>query len=276
MTRRESPLHQAGGVPFTPSHVAAILPFAKTPLLPAALVIGSMAPDLFFYIPLPIPRDFTHSWLGVVTVDLGFGILFYLLWELVFRKPVVDFTPLPARRRIAAMMLRSGWAGLRPPAMSWPAFVVVLAASVLIGTATHVIWDDFTHYDWVVQQLPWLRQQWGSKPVYKWAQYFSSVFGAVVVLIWTAVWWRRTKPADAPRTRLSSPARIIAWATVVAAGLATSLAIWISGIVAGTSPLDDILVFRTVTVGIAAAGLVALLWCLVWWLLRVRSTEVPQ
>ena len=253
-------------MPFTPSHVAAILPFSKTPLIPAGLVIGSMAPDLFFYIPLPIPRDFTHSWLGVITVDLGFGMLFAVLWALVFRRAVADFTPLPARSRIASL----DWAGMRPTGTSWLRFVGLLAASVLLGTVTHVVWDDFTHYDWVVQQLPGLQEHWGSKPIYKWAQYFSSVFGAVVVLVWVIRWWRRTPP-DAPApTRLSGPVRALAWASVLAAGLATSVPIWIVGMLAGASPVDDILVFRVVTVGIAAACLVAVLWCLAWWLLRTR------
>lgn len=37
-------------MPFTPSHVAAALPFLRTPLIPAALVIGTMTPDLFYYL----------------------------------------------------------------------------------------------------------------------------------------------------------------------------------------------------------------------------------
>jgi hypothetical protein len=66
-------------VPFTPSHVAAVLPFARTPLVPSALVIGSMGPDLFYYVPLPIERSFTHSLTGVFTVDLVLGVVLFAL-----------------------------------------------------------------------------------------------------------------------------------------------------------------------------------------------------
>jgi hypothetical protein len=254
-------------VPFTPSHVAAIVPFAKTPLLPAALVIGSMAPDLFFYVPLPISRGFTHSWLGAVTVDLGVSVALFVLWQLVFRRPMVDFAPRSAQRRIAAMP----WSGVRPAGMSWPLLALLLVASVLLGTATHIVWDWFTHPDWVVHQIPWLQQQWGPKPVYEWAQYFSSAFGAVVVLIWTIRWWRRTRPVDAPSTRLRPVARVLVWATVLGIGLAAALVIWIAGILQGESAVYESLVFHTVTVGIAAAALTAVLWSAVWWMLRARA-----
>ncbi|MDQ1552494.1 MAG: hypothetical protein QOD50_1916 [Actinomycetota bacterium] len=268
MTRRTRTANQTWRVPFTPSHVAAVLPFAGTPLLPAALVIGSMGPDLFYYVPLPIDRSFTHSWLGVVTVDLVLGVALFVLWQLVFRTPLIDFMPLAARRRIAAMP----WSGIRPRGMSWARLGILLVVSVLIGTATHVVWDSFTHPDWVVYQLSWLRQQWGPNPVYEWAQYFSSVFGAAVVLIWTIRWWRRTRPVDAAATRISRLARVLAWVSVLGIGLVVALAIWVPEILKGQSPVFAALVFRTVTVGLAAAGLAALLWSLAWWLLRPRAT----
>jgi Domain of unknown function (DUF4184) len=263
-------------MPFTPSHVAAVLPFVRTPLLPAALVIGSMGPDLFFYIPLPISRADTHSWLGVVTIDLFFGVLVFVLWQLMFRAPIVDFLPLPARMRIAAMP----WSGIRPLGMSWFRLVVVLVISVLLGTVSHVVWDDFTHDDWLTQHLPALQHDWGSKPIYRWLQYASSLFGAVAVGLWALAWWRRTYPAAPVPTRITAATRAMAWVTVVAVGAVASLAIWIPGIFAGASPVDDVLVFRTVTVGIGSSGLAALIWCVAWRLLpairAARRSAVPR
>ena len=253
-------------MPFTPSHVAAVLPFGKTLLLPAALVIGSMAPDLFFYVPVPIGRNFTHSWQAVLTVDLVFAIGLFVLWQLVFRTPLVDFAPLAARRRIAAMP----WSGIRPLGMSWPRLVPLLVASALVGTATHVIWDSFTHRDWVVDHLPALLMMWGPLPVYEWGQYFSSLFGAVVLVIWTIRWWRRTPPVDAAVTRVSPAIRVAVWVTVLGGGLIAALAIWIPEILKGQAPIFAALLFRTVTVGLEAAGLACVLWCLAWWVLRPR------
>jgi hypothetical protein len=225
-----------------------------------------MGPDLFYYVPLPIDRTFTHSWPGVASIDLALGVVLFALWQLVFRAPLVDFTPLAARRRIAAIP----WSGIRPRGMSWGRLVILLVVSVLIGTVTHVVWDSFTHPGWVVDQLSGLRTQWGPKPVYEWAQYFSSAFGAVVVLIWTIRWWRRTGPVDAAPTRVSPPARATFWVTVLGVGLVVALAIWVPEIVKGQSPFFTALVFRTVTIGLAAAGLVAVIWSIAWWRLKPR------
>jgi hypothetical protein len=62
-----------GRMPFTTSHVAAILPFARA-LVPAALVVGSMAPDLFYSVPTDVSRELSHSLPGFITVDLALGL----------------------------------------------------------------------------------------------------------------------------------------------------------------------------------------------------------
>ena len=59
-------------MPFTPSHAAAVLPFLRTPLPASALVAGSVAPDLPYYLPGDLSWE-THSALAVVTTDLLLG-----------------------------------------------------------------------------------------------------------------------------------------------------------------------------------------------------------
>jgi membrane-bound metal-dependent hydrolase YbcI (DUF457 family) len=259
-------------MPFTPSHVAAVLPFARTPLYPAALVIGSMGPDLFYYVPLPISRTFTHSLAGVFTVDLALGILGFVLWQLVFRRPLVDYAPLGVRRRIAAIP----WDGMRPRGAAWWRVALILLASVLLGTLTHVLWDSFTHAGATATAIGWLDDQWGPLPAYKWAQYFSTVFGAVVIVIWAIVWWRRTTPTDAAATRVTSRLRLAAWVTVLGIGLGVALVVWIPlGILRGISAVNPTLLFHTTTIGIAAAGLIALIWSVAWWAARPR-TEIEN
>jgi hypothetical protein len=69
-----SPASSGSDVPLTPSHAAAVLLFLRTPLPPSALVIGSMAPDLPYYLPVDVPFR-THTALAVVTTDLLLGIV---------------------------------------------------------------------------------------------------------------------------------------------------------------------------------------------------------
>ena len=69
-------------MPFTASHAAAVLPLLRTPLPASALVIGSIAPDLPYYLPVPLPWA-THTALAVGTVDVLLGGLAWALWTLI-------------------------------------------------------------------------------------------------------------------------------------------------------------------------------------------------
>ncbi len=49
-------------MPFTPSHAVVALPFVRTPLLPAAIAIGAMTPDLpLFLRGTPLSYQATHT-----------------------------------------------------------------------------------------------------------------------------------------------------------------------------------------------------------------------
>ena len=43
-------------------------------LVPSALVIGSMAPDFPYYVPIPLGQAATHSVVGVPTADLALAL----------------------------------------------------------------------------------------------------------------------------------------------------------------------------------------------------------
>ncbi len=239
-----------------------------------------MVPDLFFYVPIGFSRDFTHSWQGALLVDVPSTVILFLLWHAVLRRPVVDFLPLWVRARIGI----SDWMPRRGGLLL---FVGLLLASTLIGIATHLAWDQFTHNDWLVQQVPFLHAQLGPLPVYKWGQHGGSIIGAIVIVAYV-VWWKRRTPAGSP---LASPLTPVLRASgvllVLAVGLASALTIWfggmgvvssnttVPGILAGASPLDNRLVFSTVVIGLACAGLAAVLTCGVWWMLRRSASLKP-
>jgi len=248
-------------VPFTPSHIAAILPFARTPLPPAALAIGAMMPDLFYYVPIDFARGLTHSWLGVVTVDLGFALALFFLWEFVFRAPVIDFTPGWVRSRMSTRYRMP--TTLRDTGI----FAALLIGAVLIGCSTHLVWDSLTHAGPVVDALK-LDAKAGPLPVYKWGQHVSSAVGLIALAVFTFFWWRRTEPHPAPPTRLTPFQRRGGIVLVLAVGLAVALTIWIRGIMRGHSVIENTLIFYTVTVGLAAAALCAVILCFVWWTVR--------
>lgn len=108
-------------MPFTPAHVAAVLPFARRPWIFPALVAGSMAPDMPYFVrTLPV----------AVTAESWY-------------EPLLNASTshsVANRRRL----LRSSGLGSR---------FVWLMASALVGIATHLVWDAATHSMRVLQHL---------------------------------------------------------------------------------------------------------------------------
>lgn len=125
-------------MPFTVSHVAAALPFLQTPLLPAAVVVGTMAPDIPYYVPLFVPRDFSHGLVGAVTIDPAIALVSVLLWWFVLREPIIDLLPRAIGVRIPTMT-PTGW---RPRTWSALRIAGALLLSLLVGIATHLLWDS--------------------------------------------------------------------------------------------------------------------------------------
>ena len=258
-------------MPFTPSHVAAVLPFARTPLLPAALVVGSVVPDLFYFVPIDVERGFSHSLLGAVTLDLAAGLIVFTLWQLVFRRPAADFAPYWLRARLPSGRTGSTRsARLFVGARLAAGYGALAAASLLVGIATHLAWDTLTHAGWLTSVAPWMTQPLGPLPVVKWMQHGSSVLGAVIVVVWFALWVRRTAVVEPEPGRLTRAGRVLGWVAVLLPALALGLWYWIRGIGWGVSPVDADLVFRTVRLCIGGAGLAAIVVCLAWWALRRR------
>ncbi|MGW2346808.1 DUF4184 family protein [Streptomyces sp. NPDC001661] len=189
-------------MPFTISHAAAVLPFVRRdgagrgPLVPALLVAGSFAPDLTYYAAGVVPGGmefgaFTHSFAGVLTVDVALALAVVAVWRLI-REPLLGLAPGRVRGRLAALL------GPRPRTGWWPLWWYVSAA---VGATTHVVWDAFTHPDrWGMRLFPVLGETFAGSPLYWYAQYAGSA--AALAILAGYVWWalRAAAPAPAPPT----------------------------------------------------------------------------
>lgn len=175
-------------MPFTGSHPAAIVPLLRTGLVPSALVIGSMVPDLPYFVPVSIPSTLTHSGAGVVSIDIVLGVVVFALWHLLLVPAAVGLAPAGLRDRLAPELPAPGRSHVRSVGAS--ALVLV---SLAIGAATHVAWDSFTHPDrWGSERIAWLAASHGPLEGYRWMQYTGGILGAAVVVIALARWWART------------------------------------------------------------------------------------
>ena len=192
-------------MPWTVSHAAAVLPFCRwcpARLSFIALVAGSMSPDLGYYLGLFRVAEFAHTVPGIVAVGLPAGLLMVatLRW---LREPLVVLLPQPHR-----YVLRQGLASLAEN-VTWSRGMV-LAVSLVLGAATHVAWDSFTHATGLpVERSEFLQRELfriGSRDVetYNFLQHASTLFGIVVL----AMAYRSWLSPSLPRARRRRMRRI--------------------------------------------------------------------
>lgn len=237
-------------VPFTPSHIAAILPLRgrRDRGLPlAALAAGSMSPDLPYFQPIVDWRLMsppTHSVAGILTWDLLFGIVMWVVWR-AGAEPLHDLAPDP---------IRSRW---RPA--GWPTKVrawLMVVPAVLVGTVTHVLWDEFTHAGrFGATQIAAIgasySMPWGPFPGYRLLQYASGAIGLAIVF-WVGLRQPSRDPRPRPRPGL---ARVAAWLVPLSGLTAAAMR---------SSALEDptdlrALAFAAITAAIATATTVMVL-----------------
>jgi hypothetical protein len=201
-------------MPFTLSHAAAAWPFRKTRLEMSALLTGCFAPD-FAYFLFFRPRWFIghtplgfigHTLLGVFIFDLPVSLVVLWLFHAFIKQPSVLLLPKAFRVRLKPS--ESGFS-------FWPpARLALIVVSILIGTATHILWDSFTHtYYWPYRHWSVLSKvvhvpAAGNMQMEKVLQYASSVFGLVFVAIWIWCWYRATKPMESPAAKPYRPAQV--------------------------------------------------------------------
>jgi hypothetical protein len=265
-------------MPFTPSHAVVALPFIRTPLVPAAIAVGAMAPDLPLFVRgFGVDYGKTHdlAWLPL-TVALALGLL--LVWRCVLRPATRELSPAWLARRFppswdrgAANALRdtfsvaaeAGEIGARRWRVSWVG-VLLLVASLAFGVVTHIVWDLFTHEGRAgVSAIPALDEQWGPLLGYKWLQYGSSVGGLVILAVWAGFWLSKRNAAASIARALPSWVRWAWWLSLPAALVIG----WVYGL-AVYGPLDDEFTFRHLAYRVlppacAAWGAVTLVLCIV-------------
>ena len=236
-------------MPFTVSHAAAVLPFLRTPLPAAALVVGSMAPDLPYFLPLGIPREFSHSWLGLVTVDVAIGVVALLAWWLLLRAPVLDYAP--------------GWLRNRMPDRATGTVPWMLAALV-IGGATHLVLDTLTHEGSLDAVIPFMAERLGFGVSVSNAVHAAfSVVGAVILAAWVRRWVART-PRRYTSAFIGETARVITWITLGTVFGTVAVGVWLYGMSLGSFWYEQHLLFVSFSWGVAAIGVISLALCFVW------------
>ncbi|RYZ49511.1 MAG: DUF4184 family protein [Proteobacteria bacterium] len=155
-------------LPFTLSHVAAVLPLKHKRLSLVAMIIGSTSPDFSYILELVGPSLEVHNALGIFYFCIPISVVLWWFYSKYLRKAWEEIFPwLSLTEKVGPL-----WA----------------AISAAIGAATHIVWDGFTHRTgFFVQRIDVLNEvafSLGGRDLawYKLLQYASSLVGALVVL----------------------------------------------------------------------------------------------
>jgi hypothetical protein len=198
-------------MPFTLSHPAAAAPFwplVRRNWLPlSALAIGTLSPDFEYLWRLRTEWRVSHTPLGIFDFCLPVGLAALALWVYVLRTPTRRLLALPSRT-------------LDTPPRWW----LFSAAAIVLGAATHIVWDGVTHgFDWAVRLVPVLQHtvRLGSFaiPVFTLLQHASTVIGGLIVLGWLVHEIRGGEPS----------ALLVPWRLIVCGALVTVtglVAVW--------------------------------------------------
>lgn len=212
-------------MPFTFAHPAAAIPLhrrlGRFGVL-SALAIGSLTPDLPYFLPLPVDRMESHSLAGLFWFCLPLGLSVYLVFHLLLKRPLLVLLPNALTCRIAPLACTNS----PLPNAPWAGVMV----SLLAGAATHLVWDSFTHERAPgVQILPFLRIYLFSVGEYhvhlfQVLQHASSVIG-VGLLAWWSWRWLRSAPPHPLKPPLILSAQSKAVVVVCLLGLSGSFAL---------------------------------------------------
>jgi hypothetical protein len=172
-------------MPFTFAHPAIVMPATYLPkryYSLSALIIGSMTPDFEYFIRLRDYSEYSHTWTGVIWFDFPLGLMLLFLYHNVVRNTLIEHLPFGLNARFSAF-----------EKLNWNKYfrknVLVVIISLLVGIASHIFWDSFTHaWGYFANNVPMLKNGMG---IFDYeitgAGFFqdaSSFVGSIIMLIY--------------------------------------------------------------------------------------------
>lgn len=172
-------------MPFTFSHPAIVLPATYLPkkyYSLSGLIVGSMTPDFEYFIRMKDYSKYSHTWSGLFWFDVPLGLALLFIFHNVVRNTLIEYLPFSFNVRFSAF-----------EKFNWNQYfrknIIVVLISLIVGIASHLFWDSFTHDgDYFAQTIPFLKNsinilnhQVTGAVIF---QYISSLVGAVVMLIY--------------------------------------------------------------------------------------------
>lgn len=172
-------------MPFTLSHVVAVLPFYrkfKNHFSISGLMMGSMAPDFEFFIRNTLYGIWGHTLLGMFWFDIPISILLCYVFHRWVRNTLITYGPKFIWNKFNNLIY-----------FDWTNYLkknfLKVIISIFFGILTHFVWDNLTHepnyvfpFHFSILSTPLIF--FGIKlPIYFLLQILSSIFGLVGFLL---------------------------------------------------------------------------------------------
>ena len=170
-------------MPFTFAHPAIVLPSGYLPkrwVSLTGLVVGSLTPDFEYFFRWQVLSVYSHTLAGIFWYDLPVALALTFVFHLLVKKALLKNLPIYFQVRLLKFKNFNWYSYFK-------AHFMVVILSTLIGVASHVFWDNFTHeHGFFVEKSAFLSQPIGinkiSVPVFKLLQHGSSAAGILVIL----------------------------------------------------------------------------------------------
>ncbi|MDT0687370.1 DUF4184 family protein [Autumnicola psychrophila] len=128
-------------MPFTFSHPAIVLPFVYLPkhwFSLTGLVVGSLTPDFEYFLRMKIKGNYGHTIEGLLWFDLPLGLLLAFIFHNIVRDSLIDNLPSAIQSRLSTFK-KLNWS------RHFKTKRLVVVISILIGAASHILWDGLAH-----------------------------------------------------------------------------------------------------------------------------------
>ena len=221
-------------MPFTFSHPAIVLPLINKRIKifsASALIIGSIAPDFESFINVTDSKINSHTWPGMFWYDLPLAFTIWILFNLVVKDPLISNLPRPLEERFH-----------RYKNFDWFTFLkknfLIVVLSLLVGIASHLLWDAFTHLNLRYPDAVTSRAKFMGKRVYIILQYSCSLLG-LAAIVWVTLKMPRTRVKKASTTKFKYWLFVFLLAALVAA-------FWVTSIFKGYEAANDYYISYTI------------------------------
>ena len=175
-------------MPFTFAHPIAAAPIwlgSKRKLHLPSLIIGSMIPDIEYFLSLQPVKTIGHTLTGILIQGIPYSIALLLISRYFLMRPCLALLPSQLARHLP---LPTRYFRLEF------SYLINVIISIFVGASSHILWDALVHgTKSVVKHSQRIQDRVSEASMYQLFHFGSSTIGLIAIVIWLLRWLDRTE-----------------------------------------------------------------------------------